>query len=198
MSRFEHPRGNLVTGAGPLRRVGEDQRRFPQAIAVTELIDAAGQHRATLLPQLLNCWMNGMLELYVDPPAVPAKPASDKPRASRGRALPRVAGPVPDQPAAREHSRRCDAATFHSASRWHAHARPARDRNGHGEGEHRQADSVFAECRAARGVGVRRCRLGAVWVGSAPTATAPTSRRTSAACLHGWCRSRARRSHPHC
>jgi len=72
-----------VIGAGPLhdalvRIIG----RFPRALAVTELIDAAGQHRATLLRELLSCWLNGMLELYVDPPAVLAPPASDKPRAS--------------------------------------------------------------------------------------------------------------------
>ena len=84
MSRFEHSRGGLVTGAGPLHdALVTISRRFPQAISVKEVIDAAaGQHRATLLRELLNCWMNGMLELYVDPPAVLAQAPSDKPRAS--------------------------------------------------------------------------------------------------------------------
>jgi methyltransferase-like protein len=83
MTRFEHVRGNLVIGAGPLHdALVRITGRFPQALAVKELLDAAGQHRATVLQQLLNCWMNGMLELYVDPPAVLAQPPSDKPRAS--------------------------------------------------------------------------------------------------------------------
>jgi methyltransferase-like protein len=81
MSRFKHRRGSLVTGAGPLHdALVTISRRFPQALSVKEVIDAAGQHRATLLRELVNCWMNGMLELYVDPPAVQAP--SDKPRAS--------------------------------------------------------------------------------------------------------------------
>lgn len=81
MSRFDHLRGGLVTGAGPLRdALVTISARFPQAISVAEVIDAAGQHRATLLGELFNCWTNGMLELYRDPPAVPAH--SDKPRAS--------------------------------------------------------------------------------------------------------------------
>ena len=46
------------------------------------MIDAAGQQRAALLRELINCWMNGTLELYVDPPPVLAQAASDKPRAS--------------------------------------------------------------------------------------------------------------------
>jgi SAM-dependent methyltransferase len=84
MSRFEHSRGRLVTGAGPLHdALVTISRRFPQAISMKEVIDgAAGQQRATLLRELLNCWMNGMLELYVDPPAVLAQAPSDKPRAS--------------------------------------------------------------------------------------------------------------------
>lgn len=84
MSRFENRRGALVTGAGPLHdALVTISRRFPQAISVKEVIDAAaGQHRATLLRELLSCWMNGMLELYVDPPPVPAQAPSDKPRAS--------------------------------------------------------------------------------------------------------------------
>lgn len=83
MSRFEHARGALVTGAGPLHdALVTISRRFPQAISVEEVIAAAGQQRATLLRELLNCWMNGMLELYVDPPAVLAHAPGDKPRAS--------------------------------------------------------------------------------------------------------------------
>lgn len=83
MSRFKHRRGALVTGAGPLHdALVTISRRFPQALSVKEVIDAAGQHRATLLRELVNCWMNGMLELYVDPPAVQAQAPSDKPRAS--------------------------------------------------------------------------------------------------------------------
>jgi SAM-dependent methyltransferase len=83
MSRFEHALGNLVIGAGPLHdALVKISGRFPRALAVAELLDAAGQHRATLLRELLNCWLNGMLELYVEPPAVLAQPPGDKPRAS--------------------------------------------------------------------------------------------------------------------
>jgi SAM-dependent methyltransferase len=83
MTRFEHSRGALVTGAGPLHdALVAISKRFPQTISVKEVIDAAGEQRATLLRELLNCWMNGMLELYVDPPAVLAQAPSDKPRAS--------------------------------------------------------------------------------------------------------------------
>jgi hypothetical protein len=84
MSRFEHSRGRLVTGAGPLHdALVTISRRFPQAISIKEVIDVAGQYRATLLGELLNCWMNGMLELYVDPPAVLAQaPGTNRARAS--------------------------------------------------------------------------------------------------------------------
>jgi SAM-dependent methyltransferase len=82
LSRFEHQRGEVVTGAGPLHdALVTISRRFPQTIAVNEVIDAAGQQRATLLRELLNCWMNGTLELYVEPPTLAPAP-SDKPRAS--------------------------------------------------------------------------------------------------------------------
>jgi methyltransferase-like protein len=82
MTRFDSVRGGLVIGAGPLRdALVTISRRFPQAIAVEEVLAAAGQHRAALLRELLACWMNGMLELYVEPPVVPAQ-AGDKPRAS--------------------------------------------------------------------------------------------------------------------
>ena len=56
--------------------------RFPQAIAIKDVIDAAGQQRATVLRELVNCWMNGMLELYIDPLPVLTQPPSDKPRAT--------------------------------------------------------------------------------------------------------------------
>jgi hypothetical protein len=83
MSRFDHLRGGLVTGPGPLRdaliTIGA---RFPLAVSVAEVIDAAGRHRAPLLRELFNCWMSGMLELYVDPPPVQAPASTDKPRAS--------------------------------------------------------------------------------------------------------------------
>ena len=83
MTRFEHSRGTLVTGAGPLHdALVTISRRFPQAISVKEVIDAAGEQRATLLRELVNCWMNGMLELYVDAPAVLAETPAEKPRAS--------------------------------------------------------------------------------------------------------------------
>jgi len=83
LSRFEHQRGEVVTGAGPMRdALVMISQRFPRTISIKEVIDAAGQHRATLLRELLNCWMNGTLELYVDPPTVLAQPPSDKPRAS--------------------------------------------------------------------------------------------------------------------
>lgn len=83
-SRFEHSRGGVVvTGAGPLHdALVTISRRFPRAIAVEEVLAAAGQHRATLLRELLDCWMNGMLELYIDPPAVLAQAPGDNPRAS--------------------------------------------------------------------------------------------------------------------
>ena len=84
MTRFSHSRGgDLVTGAGPLHgALVKISGRFPQVIAVKEVIDAAGQQRVTVLRELLNCWMNGMLELYVDPPPVLAQAPGDKPRAS--------------------------------------------------------------------------------------------------------------------
>ena len=82
-SRFDHLRGGLVTGAGPLRdALRTIGARFPLAISVADVIDAAGHHRAPLLRELFNCWMSGMLELYVEPPAVQAPQSSDKPRAS--------------------------------------------------------------------------------------------------------------------
>jgi methyltransferase-like protein/trans-aconitate methyltransferase len=83
MMRFSHSRGgDLVTGAGPLHdALVTISRRFPQTISVKEVIDAAGQQRAAVLRELLSCWMNGMLELYVDPPPVKREPG-DKPRAS--------------------------------------------------------------------------------------------------------------------
>ncbi len=82
MSRFTHVRGDVVIGAGPLHdALVTISRRFPHAISVEEVIAAAGQHRATLLRELLSCWRKGILELYVEPPAVPAP--SDKPRTSR-------------------------------------------------------------------------------------------------------------------
>src|SRR5262245_53388781 len=66
MTRFSHSRGgDLVTGAGPVHdALVKISARFPQAIALKEVIDAAGQQRAAVLHELLNCWMNGMLELY--------------------------------------------------------------------------------------------------------------------------------------
>ena len=83
LSRFEHQRGAVVTGAGPLHdALVTISGRFPQTIAIKEVIDAAGQQRATLLRELVNCWMNGTLELYVDPPTVRAQTTSDKPRVS--------------------------------------------------------------------------------------------------------------------
>jgi SAM-dependent methyltransferase len=83
MSRFDHVRGGLVTGAGPLRdALVTINARFPRAISVQELIDLAGHQRGALLHELVNCWMSGMLELYIDPPAVLAQASSDRPRAS--------------------------------------------------------------------------------------------------------------------
>jgi len=85
MTRFAHSRGgDLVTGAGPLHdALVTISRRFPGTIAIKEVIAAAGDsHRATLLRELLNCWMNGMLELYLDPPPVLTERPSEKPRAS--------------------------------------------------------------------------------------------------------------------
>jgi len=83
MARFDHLRGGLVTGAGPLHdALLTISGRFPLAIAVKDVIEAAGEHRAPLLRELFNCWMSGMLELYIDPPPVLARAPSDKPRAS--------------------------------------------------------------------------------------------------------------------
>jgi SAM-dependent methyltransferase len=84
ITRFSHSRGgDLVTGAGPLHdALATISRRFPQTISVKAVIGAAGQQRAAVLRELLNCWMNGMLELYVDPPPVLTHAPSDKPRAS--------------------------------------------------------------------------------------------------------------------
>jgi methyltransferase-like protein len=82
-TRFDHLRGGLVTGRGPLHdALVTISARFPLAIAVEEVIDVAGEHREPLLRELIGCWMSGMLELYMDPPAVPARASSDKPRAS--------------------------------------------------------------------------------------------------------------------
>jgi hypothetical protein len=84
LTRFEHARGEVVTGAGPLHdALVTISRRFPQTISVAEVIDAAGPQRTALLRELLNCWKNGTLELYIDPPPVLAQAPGDKPRASR-------------------------------------------------------------------------------------------------------------------
>jgi SAM-dependent methyltransferase len=82
--RFEHSRGGgLVTGAGALRdALTKISQRFPHTIAVEEVLAAAGQHHATLLRELLSCWLKGMLELYVEPPPVLAQAPGDRPRAS--------------------------------------------------------------------------------------------------------------------
>jgi SAM-dependent methyltransferase len=83
MSRFDHLRGGLVTGAGPLHdALVTINARFPRAISVKELIDPAGHQRGAVLRELVNCWMSGMLELYIEPPAVLAQASSDGPRAS--------------------------------------------------------------------------------------------------------------------
>ena len=83
MTRFEHSRGDVVTGAGPLHdALATISQRFPQTISVKEVIDAAGQQREALLRELLNCWMSGTLELYLDSPPVLAQAPGDKPRAS--------------------------------------------------------------------------------------------------------------------
>jgi SAM-dependent methyltransferase len=85
MTLFQHSRGGRrATGAGPLHdALVTISRRFPQAIAVSEVIDAAGgQHREPLLHELVKCWMNAMLELYVDPPPVLARGPGERPRAS--------------------------------------------------------------------------------------------------------------------
>jgi hypothetical protein len=83
MSRLQHSGGGrLVTGDTALRdALMRISQRFPQAISVTEAIGGAtGQQRASLLLGLLNCWLTGMLELYIDPPAVLAQPPGEKPR----------------------------------------------------------------------------------------------------------------------
>lgn len=85
MTRFHHSRGGRrVIGAGPLHdALVTISRHFPQPLAIREVLDAAGtQHRGLLLHDLVNCWMDAMLELYVDPPPVLARTPSDRPRAS--------------------------------------------------------------------------------------------------------------------
>jgi len=85
MTRFQHSLGaRRVVGPGPLHdALVRISGRFPHAIAVAEVVGAAGgQHRELLLHELVNCWMNGMLELYADAPPVLARSPSDKPRAS--------------------------------------------------------------------------------------------------------------------
>ena len=85
MTRFQHSRGGRrVIGAGLLHdALVTISRRFPHPLPVSEVIDAAGgQHRESLLHDLVNCWMDSMLELYVDPPPVLARAPSDRPRAS--------------------------------------------------------------------------------------------------------------------
>ena len=85
MTRFRHSLGGRrVIGAGPLHdALVTISRRFPQATPVSEVVDAAGgRHREPLLHELVNCWMDSMLELYVVPPPVLARTPSDRPRAS--------------------------------------------------------------------------------------------------------------------
>jgi SAM-dependent methyltransferase len=85
MTCFRHSRGGRrVIGPGPLHdALVTISRHFPHAIPVREVVDAAGgQHREPLLHDLVNCWMNAMLELYIEPPPVLARAPSDRPRAS--------------------------------------------------------------------------------------------------------------------
>ncbi len=85
MTRFQHSRGGRrVIGAGPLHdALVTISRRFPQALSIREVIGAAGgPRREPLLHDLVNCWMDAMLELYVDPPPVLPRTPSDRPRAS--------------------------------------------------------------------------------------------------------------------
>jgi SAM-dependent methyltransferase len=85
MTSFQHSRGGRrVIGAGLLHdALVTISRHFPQAIPVTEVLDAAGgQHREALLHELVSCWMDAMLELYVETPPVLARTPSDRPRAS--------------------------------------------------------------------------------------------------------------------
>ena len=83
--RFEHSRGGqVVTGAGPLHDA---------LVTINAAVSAGDCRRRSARPppaniarrccrELLDCWMNGMLELYIDPPAVLAQASGDKPRAS--------------------------------------------------------------------------------------------------------------------
>ncbi|HKU13426.1 MAG TPA: class I SAM-dependent methyltransferase [Steroidobacteraceae bacterium] len=85
MTLFQHSRGGKrVVGAGPLHdALVTINRRFPQAIPLREVVAAAAvHHREPLLRELVKCWMNAMLELYVEPPPVLARTPGDKPRAS--------------------------------------------------------------------------------------------------------------------
>ena len=124
MSRFEHPAWRTTgdRSRSAANSADDHQPAVSQAIAFKEVLDAVpDQHRTALTRELLNCWMNGMMELYVDPPPVLAQ-ASDKPRREPGGALSRIAEPIPDQPAGREHPGGRDAAKAGSTPRRHAHA----------------------------------------------------------------------------
>ena len=84
MSRFEHPRGGrLVTGTPFVRdALSSIARQFPRPIQFSQLLDAAGgDNRAALARELLTCWMNGMIELYVDAPLFRVDPGA-QPRTS--------------------------------------------------------------------------------------------------------------------
>jgi SAM-dependent methyltransferase len=64
MTCFQHSLGGRrVIGAGPLHdALVTISGRFPRAISIREVVDAAGaHHRGPLLHELVNCWMNGML-----------------------------------------------------------------------------------------------------------------------------------------
>jgi SAM-dependent methyltransferase len=82
MTRFEHTRGGrLITGSALVRdALSGIARRFPQTIPVAELLASAGPDRDAVARELLNCWMNGMLELYVEPRSFLSP--GEKPRAS--------------------------------------------------------------------------------------------------------------------
>jgi SAM-dependent methyltransferase len=79
MSRFEHPRGGrMVTGSAPVRdALVHIARQFPRPTQLGQLLASAPPaDRPQVARELLSCWMNGMIELYVDAPQFRVDPGS--------------------------------------------------------------------------------------------------------------------------
>ena len=114
MSRFDHLRGGLVTGAGPIHdALVTINARFPRVISVQELIDPAGQQRGAVLReagQPSDERNAGAIHRSAGRAGASfERQTARKPRRALSRRRPK---PDPDQSTERERSRRCDAATF--------------------------------------------------------------------------------------